>query len=169
MITEELETTGLVLGRYRMGRRLGAGGFGAVHEALDEALDRWVAVKVIPSDAETPVRARREAVAAARLEHPGIVAIFDAGEEDGARYLISELVEGRTLAQLEQAEELTDRDVLRIGLALCDALAARARARGHPPRPQAGEHPRPRPAAYLAGCGQARGFRCGHARRATTR
>ncbi len=122
MITEELETTGLVLGRYRMGRRLGAGGFGAVHEALDEALDRWVAVKVIPSDAETPVRARREAVAAARLEHPGIVAIYDAGEEDGARYLISELVEGRTLGQLAQAEELTDRDVLRVGLALCDAL-----------------------------------------------
>lgn len=122
MITEDLETTGLVLGRYRLGRRLGAGGFGAVHEAMDEELDRWVAVKVIPSDGETPVRARREAVAAARLEHPGIVAIYDAGEEDGARYLISELVEGRTLAQLGQAEELTDRDVLRVGLALCDGL-----------------------------------------------
>src|SRR5919107_3865511 len=106
-----------------MGRRLGAGGFGAVHEAIDETLDRWVAVKVIPADAETPVRARREAVAAARLEHPGIVAIYDAGEEDGARYLISELVDGRTLAQLEAAGELSDRDVLRVGLALADALA----------------------------------------------
>ncbi len=122
MITEELETAGLVLGRYRLGKRLGAGGFGAVHEAVDEMLDRWVAVKVIPADAETPVRARREAVAAARLEHPGIVAIYDAGEEDGARYLISELVDGRTLAQLAHAGELTDRDVLRVGLALCDAL-----------------------------------------------
>jgi hypothetical protein len=123
-VTEELEldTAGLVLGRYRLGRRLGAGGFGAVHEAVDEMLDRWVAVKVIPSDGSTPVRARREAVAAARLEHPGIVAIYDAGEEDGARYLVSELVEGRTLAQLEQAEALTDRDVLRVGLALADAL-----------------------------------------------
>ena len=122
--TEELEldTAGLVLGRYRLGRRLGAGGFGAVHEAIDETLDRWVAVKVIPADAETPVRARREAVAAARLEHPGIVAIFDAGEEDGARYLVSELVDGQTLAQLEAGGGLTDRDVLRIGLALCDAL-----------------------------------------------
>jgi hypothetical protein len=121
-VTEELETTGLILGRYRLGRRLGAGGFGAVHEAIDETLDRWVAVKVIPADGETPVRARREAVAAARLEHPGIVAIYDAGEEDGARYLVCELVEGRTLAQLQQADELTDRDVLRVGLALCDAL-----------------------------------------------
>ncbi|MEA2124969.1 MAG: eukaryotic-like serine/threonine-protein kinase, partial [Solirubrobacteraceae bacterium] len=123
-VTEELEldTSGLVLGRYRLGRRLGTGGFGAVHEAVDETLDRWVAVKVIPSDGETPVRARREAVAAARLEHPGIVAIYDAGEEDGARYLVSELVDGNTLAQLEQAGALTDRDVLRVGLALCDAL-----------------------------------------------
>ncbi|MEJ7891670.1 MAG: serine/threonine-protein kinase [Solirubrobacteraceae bacterium] len=116
------EHAGLIMGRYRLGRRLGAGGFGAVHEAFDETLDRHVAVKVIPSDGSTPVRARREAVAAARLEHPGIVAIYDAGEEDGARYLVSELVEGRTLAQLEADDQLTDRDVLRVGLALCDAL-----------------------------------------------
>jgi len=118
----ELEP-GLVMGRYRLGRRLGAGGFGTVHEATDVMLDRSVAVKVIPSGSETPARARREAVAAARLEHPGIVAVYDAGEEDGARYLVSELVKGRTLAQLEQAGELTARDVLRAGLALADALA----------------------------------------------
>ncbi|MEA2166728.1 MAG: eukaryotic-like serine/threonine-protein kinase [Solirubrobacteraceae bacterium] len=110
------------MGRYRLGRRLGAGGFGAVHEARDEILDRVVAVKVIPGDGSVPVRARREAIAAARLEHPGIVAIYDAGEQDGDRYLVSELVEGRTLAQLAVEEELSDRDVLRIGLALCDAL-----------------------------------------------
>ncbi len=119
MITED---TGLVMGRYRLGRRLGAGGFGTVHEGFDETLDRPVAIKVIPADGTTPVRVRREAVAAARLEHPGIVAIYDAGEEEGARYLVSELVEGRTLAQLEQDGALTDRDVLRVGLALCDAL-----------------------------------------------
>ena len=50
------------------------------------------------------------------------MALFDAGEEDGCRYLVSELVEGRTLAQLEAAGELSDRDVLRVGLALADAL-----------------------------------------------
>src|SRR5438477_650502 len=66
----------LVMGRYRLGRRLGAGGFGAVHEAVDERLDRWVAVKVIPADDAAPDRARREAIAAARLEHPGIVAVY---------------------------------------------------------------------------------------------
>src|SRR5262245_45229916 len=78
----------LVMGRYRLGRRLGTGGFGAVHEALDERLDRWVAVKVIPADGAAPERARREARAAARLDHPGIVSVYDAGEEPGARYLV---------------------------------------------------------------------------------
>jgi hypothetical protein len=112
----------LVLGRYRLGRRLGAGGFGSVHEAVDERLERWVAVKVIPADGTAPERARREAIAAGRLDHPGIVAIYDAGEEPGARYLVSELVEGQTLAALEAEDALTDRDVLRIGLSLADAL-----------------------------------------------
>ena len=125
-LTEETEAvvgSELVLDRYRLGARLGAGGFGAVHEAIDERLDRWVAVKVIHSDGgATPDRARREAVAAARLDHPGIVSVFDAGEDETSRYLVSELVDGRTLAQLMAAQELSDRDVLRIGLALCDAL-----------------------------------------------
>ena len=82
-----------------------------------------MAVKVIPSDGVAPERARREALAAARLDHPAIVAVFDAGEEPGSRYLISELVEGRTLAQLDREGLLSDRDALRIGLALADALA----------------------------------------------
>ena len=74
-------------------------------------------------DGAAPERAQREAVAVARLDHEGIVALFDAGEEDGCRYLVSELVEGRTLAQLEADAALSDRDVVRIGLALTDALA----------------------------------------------
>ncbi len=123
--TDELPTVdaGLVLGRYRLGRRLGAGGFGTVFEAVDERLERLVAVKVIPSDTEAPARAARESLAAARLDHPGIVAVYDAGQEPGARYLVSELVHGRTLAQLEAEDELSDRDVVRVGLALTDALA----------------------------------------------
>ncbi len=130
--TEELPTAvggGLVLGRYRLGARLGSGGFGTVFAARDERLDRAVAVKAVPAAGPVPERAQREALAAARLDHPGIVAVFDAGVEGNERFLVSELVRGRTLAVLERDGELSDRDVLRVGLSLADALI-HAHARG---------------------------------------
>ncbi len=65
----------------------------------------------------------REALASARLQHPGIVALYESGRDDEAVYLVSELVRGRTFAQLTADGELSDRDVLAIGIALCDALA----------------------------------------------
>jgi hypothetical protein len=111
----------LVLGRYRLGDRLGSGGFGTVYSATDERLQRPVAVKVIPGPGSAE-RGRREALAAGRLDHPGVVAVFDAGEDQRARYLVSELVYGRTLDELSADGVLSDRDVLRIGLALCGAL-----------------------------------------------
>jgi eukaryotic-like serine/threonine-protein kinase len=109
----------LVLDRYRLVRRLGTGGFGAVWLARDERLDRHVAVKAIP---RAGARAERESVAAARLNHPGIVALYEAGGDEHGHYLVSELVEGPTLAQLMSAGALSDRDVVRIGVALADAL-----------------------------------------------
>ncbi|MDA0162001.1 serine/threonine protein kinase [Solirubrobacter ginsenosidimutans] len=112
----------LVLGRYRLGDRLGSGGFGTVYEARDERLERPVAVKVIPGAPGKGERGRREALAAGRLDHPGVVAVYDAGEDSRARYLVSELVYGRTLDELSAEGVLSDRDVLRIGLALCGAL-----------------------------------------------
>ncbi len=115
-----------MLDRYRLLERLGAGGFGVVWRAHDGLLDREVAVKVIPlpagGDGEDCERATREALAAARLGHPAIVALYEAYVEDDAFYLISELVHGETLAALLTAEALCDEQVLEIGVALADAL-----------------------------------------------
>ena len=119
----------MVLGRYRMERRLGAGGFGVVWLAWDEKLEREVAVKVIPRERGEGERVEREARAAARLNHPGIVGIYELASDDHDVYLVSELVRGRTLAELTKAAAISDRDVARIGIALCEALE-HAHARG---------------------------------------
>jgi serine/threonine protein kinase len=117
-------TDTLVLGRYRLIERLGAGGFGVVWSARDETLDRDVAVKRIPlAPEEDGERATREALASARLAHPAIVALYEACPADDAFYLISELVDGATLAELIAADGLADSEILQIGVALCSALA----------------------------------------------
>ena len=131
--TASLATTrpDLVLGRYRLERRLGAGGFGVVWRAHDERLERDVAVKIVPrgeGDREHS-RVEREALAAARLNHPGIVALFEMGSDQHDVYLVSELVHGATLEELSREGAVSDRDVARIGAALCEALE-HAHARG---------------------------------------
>jgi eukaryotic-like serine/threonine-protein kinase len=115
---------GYVLGRYLLRSRLGAGGYGVVWLGWDEKLEREVAVKVIPREAggPAPMRAEREARVAARLNHPGIVSLYELGADDEAVYLVSELVRGRTFAELLKGGALSDRDVARIGAALCQAL-----------------------------------------------
>jgi eukaryotic-like serine/threonine-protein kinase len=120
-----------VLGRYRLEHRLGAGGFGVVWQAWDEKLEREVAVKVMPREGhpEGGGRVEREARAAARLNHPGIVALYELAADGHEVCLVSELVRGRTLAELIGGRALADRDVARIGGALCEALE-HAHARG---------------------------------------
>jgi serine/threonine protein kinase len=113
----------LVLGRYRLHRRVGSGGFGTVWMAHDERLERDVAVKILPRERVVGGRFEREARAAARLAHPAIVTLYEAAIDDDGAYLVSELVRGPTLADLLEAGRLSDRDIVRIAIALCDALA----------------------------------------------
>ncbi len=115
--------SGLVLERYRLEEQLGAGAFGVVWRARDERLERDVAVKAIGGEQVASGRATREARAAARLAHPAIVTLYEAGSEDGTTYLVSELVRGGTLAQLLHEGALSDRDVAEVGIALCAGLA----------------------------------------------
>jgi len=119
----------LVLNRFLIERRIGSGGFGVVYEAWDGRLERTVAVKAIESHGETGARVLREAQAAARLNHPGIVTLYEIGEEDGNALLVTELVEGSTLAELNAARTLSDREIGEIGADLCEALD-HAHARG---------------------------------------
>ncbi len=114
----------LVLNRFLIERRIGSGGFGTVYEAWDGRLERPVAVKAIDSagTGRGSGRVLREAQAAARLNHPGIVTLYEMGEEDGSALLVTELVEGDTLDTLSRDGVLSDREIGEIGADLCEAL-----------------------------------------------
>ena len=113
---------GAILGRYRLIRQLGSGAFGTVWAARDERLDRDVAVKVLPRSRVIHQRFEREARAAARLQHPAIVTLYEAAVDDEGAYLVSELVRGRTLDAMLAAGKLSDREIIEIGVSLCEAL-----------------------------------------------
>jgi eukaryotic-like serine/threonine-protein kinase len=105
---------GSVIDRYEIGPEIGRGGMGRVYRARDARLDREVAVKVVEvADDEQMEEARRrlmrEARAAAALDHPSAVSIFDVGEVDGVPYIVMELVPGQTLRSA-LASEAIDRD-----------------------------------------------------------
>ncbi len=107
---------------------LGQGGMGAVYKARQPALDRVVALKILPpraaADPGFAERFTREARTLAKLSHPNIVAIYDFGQVHGLSYLIMEYVEGANLRQLEQAGRLSPAEALRIIPKLCEALQA---------------------------------------------
>jgi hypothetical protein len=93
----------LLCNRFRLEEKIGSGGMSTVYRAFDETLERWVAIKVLHADmsqdASQLERFRREARAAARLSHPHVVTVIDAGEDDGQPFIVFEYVEGETLKE----------------------------------------------------------------------
>lgn len=119
----------LLDGRYRVLERIAEGGMAAVYLALDTRLDREVALKVmrphLAQDDTFRSRFHREARSAARLSHPGIVAVYDQGEDDGHMFLAMEYVPGQTLREVIDTEgALTPRAALDIMLPVLEALAS---------------------------------------------
>ncbi|MFI2430413.1 serine/threonine-protein kinase [Streptomyces sp. NPDC018693] len=122
----------LIAGRYRLLAKLGHGGMGTVWRAQDETVDREVAVKEprVPDHLPERERAnafermRREARAAARLDHPAVVDVHDVAIVDGQPWIVMELVHGRSLGAALQEGTLGARDAARVGLQVLGALEA---------------------------------------------
>jgi Tol biopolymer transport system component len=119
---------GTKLNGYEILDLLGAGGMGEVYRVRDPALKREVAIKVLPAFvSQDPDRLRRfeqEAQAAAALNHPNILAVHHFGTFNGAAYLVSELLEGSTLRQLQQRGPLQLRKAIDYGIQIAHGLAA---------------------------------------------
>lgn len=114
------------ISRYRVTEILGRGAYGVVYKAWDPSLHRWVAIKVPMLAKDRRQRARnflQEARTAAKLRHPLIVSVFDADQESGQPYIVSEYVEGETLASLLRAERLPREIAVQIVIELATALA----------------------------------------------
>lgn len=123
----------LLAGRYRVVARLGRGGMGVVWRAVDEVLGREIAVKELrtftdahgPELADLRLRMQREARAAARVRHPGVVAVHDIAEVDGRPLIVMELIDGPSLDDvLSERGPIDPREAAGIGAKVMEALAA---------------------------------------------
>ena len=121
MIGEKLQ-------HYRILSQLGAGGMGVVYCALDEQLDRKVALKVLSSGTLANEAARKqfrqEALALAKLNHPNIETIYAFSSQDGIDFLAMELISGVPLNEKLRSGSMSEREVVRFGVQMCEGLAA---------------------------------------------
>ena len=113
--------------RYRVEARIGAGGMAEVYRGVDPVLNRTVAIKILlpqfARDAGFVARFRREAQAAARLNHPAIVGVYDSGADGDTQYIVMEFIEGRTLADfLGAGKRLTTTQALDVAERIAQAL-----------------------------------------------
>ena len=135
-----------VEGTFTVERLLGRGGMGTVYLARESALERLVAIKVLPPDraqsADLRERFRREARTAAQLSHPNIVPLLSFGEDDGLIYFVMGYVEGETLsARLRREGRLEVAEAVRVLTELAQALIVRPQSRCRPPRRQTRQRP----------------------------
>src|SRR5260370_12276358 len=119
---------GQLFGHYRVLEKIGAGGMGEIFRAHDERLGRDVALKLIrPASSDNPDHLRRfeqEARAAAALNHPNIVAIYDVGFEGTTPYIVSELLHGKTLRQRLSEGPISIREAADYALQVAHGLTA---------------------------------------------
>lgn len=119
---------GAVVGQYEIVAELGKGGQGSVYKAVDTNLNRTVAIKALPSELLIDETARkrftREAKLASSLDHPNICAVHDLVESAGSHLIVMQYIEGRNVRELVNGKPLEISSALRIGIQVCDALAA---------------------------------------------
>jgi serine/threonine protein kinase len=118
---------GMEFGRYKIRSRIGSGGMGTVYTAFDPTLDRTVALKVLHDKVENEEavqRLLREAQAMARLSHPNVVTVHDAGTQEGRPYVAMEFVEGSDLRAWLKREERGYREIIDKFVAAGEGLAA---------------------------------------------
>lgn len=118
---------GQTIGKFEILQELGRGAMGTVYRALDPVLERQVALKTVApgllSSGDARVRFEREARAAARLQHPNIVTVYELGEHEGTLYIAMELLEGCDLAEaMTPRERLSVAQKLRVMIDVCDGL-----------------------------------------------
>jgi serine/threonine protein kinase/tetratricopeptide (TPR) repeat protein len=125
-------SAGTRVSHYRIISSIGAGGMGEVYLAEDTTLDRRVALKFLPppfsSDPESRLRFKREAQAAAALEHRNIVTIFDVGEFEDRPFFAMQYVDGQSLRDILKSRALDVREVINLAIGVCEGLAEAHRA-----------------------------------------
>ncbi|MFY9610462.1 MAG: serine/threonine-protein kinase [Blastocatellia bacterium] len=123
----EMLVTNSNISHYRIVSRIGAGGMGEVYLAEDTRLDRKVALKLLPAeftrDADRVRRFMQEARAASALNHPNIITVYDIGESEAGRFIVVELVAGRTLRRV-LADDNSLETLLALGSQMAKALSA---------------------------------------------